>query len=131
MYRNKLLLVHERNNNLLTFFLHEPTLACSLHEPSLAQPKKHVLTKSLVQLSTVLWMKKAMINKNMHYICKGKMLNGIYKGAGSVAKCDHRRIGVRARVRANLDLDVRGACVRRKKQSQLTPCCFGTTNSVL
>ena len=62
----------------------------------MAQP--HVLTKSLVQLSTVLWMKKAMINKNMHYICKGKMLNGIYKGAG--AKCDHRRIGVRARVRA-------------------------------
>ena len=26
------------------------------------------------------------------------------------------------RVRANLDLDVRGACVRRKKRSQLTPC---------
>ena len=86
---------------------------------SLVQPKKHVLTKSLVQLSTVLWMKKAMINKNMHYICKGKMLNGIYKGAG--AKCDHQRIGVRTRVRANLDLDVRGACVRRKKRSQLTP----------
>ena len=47
------------------------------------------------------------------------MLNGFYKGAG--AKCDHQRIGVRARVRANLDLDVRGACVRRKKRSQLTP----------
>ena len=31
------------------------------------------------------------------------MLNGFYKGAG--AKCDHQRIGVRARVRANLDLD--------------------------
>ena len=42
------------------------------------------------------------------------------KGAG--AKCDQQRIGVRALVRANLDLDVRGACVRRKKQSQLTPC---------
>ena len=69
-------------------------------------------------------MKKAMINKNMHYICKGKMLNGIYKGAGAGAKCDHQRIGVRARVRANLDLDVRGACVRRKKPSQLTPCLF-------
>ena len=64
-------------------------------------------------------MKKAMINKNI--ICKGKMLNGIYKGAGAGAKCDHQRIGVRARVRANLDLDVRGACVRRKKRSQLTP----------
>ena len=25
------------------------------------------------------------------------------------------------RVRANLDLDVRGACVQRKKRSQLTP----------
>ena len=49
------------------------------------------------------------------------MLNGIYKGAGAGAKCDHQRIGVRARVRANLDLDVRGACVRRKKRSQLTP----------
>ena len=42
------------------------------------------------------------------------------KGAG--AKCDQQRIGVRARVRANLDLDVRGACVRRKKPSQPTPC---------
>ena len=43
------------------------------------------------------------------------------KGAGAGAKCDHQRIGVRARVRASLDLDVRGACVRRKKRSQLTP----------
>ena len=60
-------------------------------------------------------MKKAMMNKNMHYICKGKMLNGIYKGGGAGAKCDHQRIGVRARVSANLDLDVRGACVRCKK----------------
>ena len=42
------------------------------------------------------------------------MVYGIYKGAG--AKCDHQRIGVRARVRANIDLDVRGACVRRKKR---------------
>ena len=42
------------------------------------------------------------------------------KGAG--AKCDHQRIGVRARVRANLNLDVRGACMQCKKQSQLTPC---------
>jgi hypothetical protein len=48
------------------------------------------------------------------------MVYGIYKGAG--AKCDHQRIGVHARVRANLDLDVQGACVRRKKRSQLTPC---------
>ena len=44
-----------------------------------------------------------------------------YKGAGAGAKCDHQRIGVRARVRANIDLDVRGACVRRKKPSQPTP----------
>ena len=28
------------------------------------------------------------------------------------------------RVRAGLDLDVRGACVRRKNPSQLTPCTF-------
>ena len=32
------------------------------------------------------------------------------------------------RVRANLDLDVRGACVRRKKRSQLTPCSFSTVH---
>ena len=88
---------------------------------SLVQPKKHVLTKSLVQLSTVLWMKKAMINKNLHYICKGKMLNGIYEGSCAGAKCDHQRIGVRARVRANLNLDVRGACARPKKGSQPMP----------
>ena len=57
--------------------------------------------------------------KREYALCKGKMLNGIYKGAG--AKCDHQRIGVRTRVRANLDLDVRGACVRRKKRSQPMP----------
>ena len=51
-------------------------------------------------------------------LCEGKMLNGCYKGARAGAKCDHQRIGVRA----NLDLDMRGACVRRKKRSQLTPC---------
>ena len=45
-------------------------------------------------------------------------------GVGAGAKCDHQRMGVRARVRANLDLDVRGACVRRKKPSQPTPCIF-------
>ena len=44
-----------------------------------------------------------------------------YKGAGAGAKFDHQRIGVRARVRANLDLDVRGACVRRKKRLQPMP----------
>ena len=63
-------------------------------------------------------------DKLEYALCKGKMLNGFYKSAGAGAKCDHQRIGVRARVRAKLDLDVRGACVRRKKRSQLTPCCF-------
>ena len=63
-------------------------------------------------------------DKLEYALWKGKMLNGIYKGAGAGAKCDHQRIGVHARVRAKLDLDVRGACVRRKKRSQLTPCCF-------
>ena len=38
------------------------------------------------------------------------------------AKCDHLKLGVRTRVRADLNLDVRGACVRPKKRSQLTPC---------
>ena len=63
-----------------------------------------------------------MNGKREYALREGKMLNGIYKGAGAGAKCDHQRIGVRARVRANLELDVRGACVRRKKSSQLTPC---------
>ena len=39
-------------------------------------------------------------------------------------KCDHFKLGVRTRVRAHLNLDVRGACVRPKKRSQLTPCYF-------
>ena len=64
-----------------------------------------------------------MVNENMQYVkALSKRINayGIkYIGAG--AKCDHQRIGVRARVRANPDLDVRGACVRPKKRSQLTP----------
>ena len=44
------------------------------------------------------------------------------KGAGAGAKCDHFKLGVHTRVRAHLNLDVRGACVRPKKRSQLTPC---------
>ena len=63
-------------------------------------------------------------DKQEYALCKDKMLNGIYKGAGAGAKCDHQRIGVRACVRANLDLDVRGACVRRKKRSQPMPCYY-------
>ena len=42
--------------------------------------------------------------------------------AGAGAKCDLLKLGVRTRVRAHLNLDVRGACVRPKKRSQLTPC---------
>ena len=38
------------------------------------------------------------------------------------ARCDPFKLEVRTRVRADLNLDVRGACVRRKKRSQLTPC---------
>ena len=38
------------------------------------------------------------------------------------ARCDPFKLKVRTRVRADLNLDVRGACVRRKKRSQLTPC---------
>ena len=44
------------------------------------------------------------------------------KSAGAGVKCDHLKLGVRTRVRADLNLDVRGACVRPKKRSQLTPC---------
>ena len=36
-------------------------------------------------------------------------------------KYDHFKLGVRTRVRAHINLDVRGACVRPKKRSQLTP----------
>ena len=48
-----------------------------------------------------------------------KML--IYK-LGACAKCDHLKLEVRTRVRAHLNLDVRGACVRPKKRSQPMPC---------
>ena len=44
------------------------------------------------------------------------------KSVGAGAKCDH--LGVRTRVRAHLNLDVRGAFVRPKKRSQLTPWKF-------
>jgi hypothetical protein len=43
------------------------------------------------------------------------------KSAGAGGKCDHLKLGVRTRVRAHLNLDVRGACARPKKRSQLTP----------
>ena len=43
------------------------------------------------------------------------------KSAGAGAKCDHFKLGVRTRVSAHLNLDVRGACVRPKNRSQLTP----------
>ena len=45
----------------------------------------------------------------------------IVKRAGAGAKCDHHKMKVRTRVRAHRFLDVRGACVRRKNGSQLTP----------
>ena len=46
------------------------------------------------------------------------------KSAGAGAKCDHLKLEVRSRVRAHLSLDVRGACVRPKKRSQLIPWKF-------
>ena len=46
----------------------------------------------------------------------------IAESAGAGAKGDHFKLGVRTRVRADLNLDVRGACVQPKKRSQLTPC---------
>ena len=36
--------------------------------------------------------------------------------------CDHSKLEVRTRVRADLNLDVRGACMRPKKWSQPMPC---------
>ena len=35
--------------------------------------------------------------------------------------CDHLKLDVRTRVRAHINLDVRGACVRPKKRSQPMP----------
>ena len=46
------------------------------------------------------------------------------KRAGAGAKCDHFKLSVRTRVGAHLNLDMRGACVRPKKRSQLTPWYF-------
>ena len=46
------------------------------------------------------------------------------------AKCDHLKLEVRTRVRAHLNLDVRGAWVRPKKGSQLTPCILGICSKV-
>ena len=43
------------------------------------------------------------------------------KSAGAGAKCDHFKLEVCTRVRAHLNLDVRGACVRPKKRSQPMP----------
>ena len=44
-------------------------------------------------------------------------------------KCDHLKWEVRTRVRAHLNLEVRGACVPTKNQSQLTPCPLPTFDS--
>ena len=41
--------------------------------------------------------------------------------AGAGVMCDLLKLGVRTCVCAHLNLDVRGACVRPKKRSQLTP----------
>ena len=51
------------------------------------------------------------------------------KGAGGGVKCDHSKLGVCARVRAHLNLDVQGACVPPKTWSQLTPCFFDNSIS--
>ena len=50
-----------------------------------------------------------------------KNFEQLFKSAGACAKCDHLKFLVRTRVRAHLNLEVRGACVRPKKGSQLIP----------
>ena len=54
----------------------------------------------------------------------GKIDEKRMKSAGAGAKCDHFKLGVCTRVRVHLNLDMRGACVRPKKRSQLTPCHY-------
>ena len=51
-----------------------------------------------------------------------KNIENFAKSASAGAKCDQFKLEVRTHVRAHLDLDVRGACLRPKKRSQLTPC---------
>ena len=50
-----------------------------------------------------------------------KNVEQLFKRAGAGAKCDHLKFEVCTRVRAHLNLEVRGACVRPKKGSQLIP----------
>ena len=61
--------------------------------------------------------------KNCRKKIKKKIAESRYftKTAGAGAKCDHLKLGVRTHVRADLNMDVRGACVQPKKRSQLTP----------
>ena len=42
------------------------------------------------------------------------------KSAGADEKCNHQRIGVRTRLHANLDLELRGVWLQCKKRSQPT-----------
>ena len=67
------------------------------------QEKVEIITNHIVHFWTILDK-----NTQKQILCAG-------------AKCDHFKLVVRTRVRAHLNLDVRGACVRPKKRSQLTP----------
>ena len=110
---------------------HLTTLETSNFDPnSCLTRRSHPLYTSLAHLLDynvwdkyiMVWHLEALhVHDLSHPVYNGwdRYLKDFYKGAG--AKCDHQRIGVCARVRANLDLDVRGACVRRKKPSQPTP----------
>ena len=68
--------------------------------------------KNVEKLLKNCWKKIEKVLKNFQFT----------KVAGAGAKCDHFKLEVRTRVRAHLNLDLRGACVRPKKRSQLTPC---------
>ena len=48
----------------------------------------------------------------------------IAESAGAGAKCDHFKLGVRTHVRAHLNLDVRGACVRATQKTVATHTLF-------
>ena len=108
MYRNKPMLVCEGNKPML---VHEGLI--------FKDPIFFSWSKQTVSIFLALNCQEFISGMS------GRVVESIYcyqLGAG--AECDHQIIGVRTRVRAGLDLDVRGACVRRKKPSQLTPWYF-------
>ena len=52
------------------------------------------------------------------------------KSAGAGAKCDHFKLDVRTRVRAHLNLDVRGACDPKNGRNSYLANCSQYKNTI-